>query len=268
MEVPPVENILLIIIVGTTCFALVVVALFLFIRLYQNRMRDNENQILQLEVENRLRIIKSIMEAEENQKEAISKNLHDDVGISLNILKLKIYSLNEFISNQEDKVFINKSIDSIINNIRIVCYDLMPVELKLFGLNKALELFCSGASKQSKLNIQYTSNYNGEMQKSFEELVFYRLFKEILNNIIKHSLAKTINCNIEINKDSIYLLFNYDGKGVSNLEIENIKKTNASVGLNSIDSRLIVLNGNINYLDGEGISVNQIIITLIVNKKI
>lgn len=249
MEVSKSEDIALVVFVGTSAFALVIIALFLFIRLYQTRMRDKENQLLQLESESRLRLLKSVLEAEEKQKEIISRNLHDEIGAALTVLKMNINNYSEDLptEKEEELLSINEGIDNVINDIRAVCRDLIPRELSLFGINTALSQFCATTAENAKLNIELTSNYNGFLDNPTNELIYFRLFKEVLNNIIKHSKASKILCTISQSSNELQTSFQYNGTGISNEEIEQIKKTNTSIGLSSIESRLMALNGTINY---------------------
>jgi signal transduction histidine kinase len=254
-----INNVGLFIALSIACLAFALISLLLFMRLRQNSFKqEKEKQLLLTESDNRLGLLVSSIEAEENQKQRIAKNLHDDVGTPLTLLRMNI---NASYANKEALIGINSSLDAIIAELRVICRDLTPNDLKLFGLNKAIEQLCLLLAKNTGVKIYYTCNYNGELQSNIHQVVLYRLLKKMLHNIIKYDNVSRIYFNVKKNGDKLDVSYVYDGNGITNKEHETNKK-NSCINLNFINSRLMMLDGKINHLPDALCQNNQIILQL------
>ena len=151
----------------------------------------------------------------EKEKRKISSYLHDNLGQQLTILKLK--------NNDQN---LNTEISSMINKLRNVSRSVYPQGIDQVGLSNTVNALCTHLTTQTAIIISsdledFNSTYNKE-----ETLILYRFIQEALNNVIKHSGAKSAIVRYLSNSHCIEILDN--GKG---LDFQNIQFGEGIVGL-------------------------------------
>ncbi len=226
------------------------VALILFLVLYQKRMNSKQNELQLEKLNHRQKLMEAEIEVTEKEREKIAKNLHDDLGIKLNILNhnLAIISNHPDDWNEVDEILDNSInlLEGVIDSSRNIIYDSMPPALLKFGYIKATIELCSliEISGRMKTVVKCKDINSRFPQKT--ELQLYRITQEIINNILKYANAKNLTIHISVETDLI-LTFLHDGIGISNEEIELLIQTGKGIGLRSIQSRVQNLNATIMY---------------------
>ena len=244
-------------------FLLLVLSSIFVYRNFKNRQRLLEKEkllqeakIVELEKQQQLVAMQSVLKGQEDERSRLAKDLHDGVGGLLSGVKLSMSNMkgNFFLSEENANSFNNviSQLDQSIAELRRVSHNMMPEALVKYGLKEALENYCENLNLSGKIKVQLQI-YN--MEKRMEqntEIVIYRIVQELLNNVIKHAEAKNVLIQLSREKDRFTLTVEDDGKGF----IVNEKKYGA--GLENIKARAGYLNGNIEILSkpGEGTSVN------------
>jgi signal transduction histidine kinase len=127
------------------------------------------------------------------------------------------------------------------DKVRDLSHELMPTLLARFGLFYALEDLCEKNSN-SVIEFEYSSlvptktRYNEEF-----EMKIYFIISELLNNIIKHSKAKTAKISIQENNKSLQIHVYDNGKGFNTAHFHSLE----GFGLNQIQARINNLKGSI-----------------------
>jgi signal transduction histidine kinase len=257
MQIQDENNLIVYLIIGTALIALFLMFFLAFFAFYKKRVTQKEKQVLQLENDYRFNLIKKTIETQETEKIRLAKDLHDDIGPMLNNLK---YAINQIEINSRDKMNIKNAhevLDKIMVDFRTVYRDLIPASIKNYGLIATLKEVIEITRMNSDIAFQFTSN---EFQLNLileKQLSIYRLFKEVLNNMIKHAKPKQIHIDLHTDNQFLKINFDYDGQGITNDAIQKIKFNTNSIGIQSIDTRLLALGGQINYLKaGPTYSVN------------
>jgi len=190
------------------------------------------------------KILSAVIQAEEKERERLSKDLHDGLGPLLSAIK--IY-LNELVSGEIDnkeKEEMNKYslelIDEAILTTRVVSNNLMPRVMSNYGLVKAIESFCKKINLTHKTTIHFNSvNYSSVDQTT--ELIIYRVVNELLNNTIKHASAQQVCILLEVKENILTLTYEDDGIGFDFDKMLNDPKT--GMGLKNIISRIKSVDG-------------------------
>ena len=190
------------------------------------------------------KILSAVIQAEEKERERLSKDLHDGLGPLLSAIK--IY-LNELISgeiDEKEKEDINKYsielIDEAILTTRVVSNNLMPRVMSNYGLVKAIESFCKKINLTNKTTIEFNSvNYSAVDQTT--ELIIYRVVNELLNNTIKHASAQHVNILLEVKDTMLSLTYEDDGIGFDFEKMLDDPRT--GMGLKNILSRVKSVDG-------------------------
>ena len=190
------------------------------------------------------KILSAVIQAEEKERERLSKDLHDGLGPLLSAIK--IY-LNELISgeiDEKEKEDINKYsielIDEAILTTRVVSNNLMPRVMSNYGLVKAIESFCKKINLPNKTTIEFnTVNYSAVDQTT--ELIIYRVVNELLNNTIKHASAQHVSILLEVKDTMLTLTYEDDGIGFDFEKMLDDPRT--GMGLKNILSRVKSVDG-------------------------
>jgi len=193
--------------------------------------------MVSLEEKERLQIV---VNTQDEERRNISEELHNGIAQSLYALQLMIEGNQDF-RNSTSKNTMLSVIDSCINEIRTLSYNLMPHILEEFGLKDSLQELCNKNSS-TKLSIYYKhtgkiNRYNKEI-----EIGIYRIIQEIINNIVKHSKARNARLYTEEYKNYFRIVAEDNGIGFDKAQAFTNK---TSMGLRNIKNRIHILNGEI-----------------------
>lgn len=182
----------------------------------------------------------SLLDGQELERQRLSRELHDGLGQSLIALQLRLQNLmnvNSKANGDSVEEAIN-SLDKIIEDIRRMSNDLMPVILNQFGLSEALNKLCISLNKHSKTKIEYSGKPLNKTLNSRELIYLYRIAQEALSNIIKYSNAESAIVKLEEGERSVFLSVFDNGIGIDN------NKSKEGSGIFNMQERTKLLNGN------------------------
>ncbi len=235
-------------------FALIVFAFMIFIffkkRLKYTRTIAAKNKaiqqqkITQLQQENKLTAMSSMIEGQEAERLRIAKDLHDSLGGLLSTVKAHFGSIQKEKTDLCDIPLTDKTsklIDEACIEVRRISHNMMPHALSISGLEGAIQDMTENLNEQS-YDATFEANSVPKLE-STREIMIYRLIQEIVSNIRKHANAKSILIQLLGLNNEVHLLIEDDGKGF-NYE-EAVQKN--GLGLKSINSRVEFLNGRINW---------------------
>jgi ligand-binding sensor domain-containing protein len=161
----------------------------------------------------------------EEERQRISRDLHDDLGQELLYLKM----------NSETK---NKpSIDRILNKIRAISYNLSPIKIIDSSIK---DLLLELITEAEKSNLFLSYEIDDIFIKSNDiKINLYRIAQEALNNTIKHANAE--NARLTVKKTDNYLMMEIQDNGVGISYTKNSK----TIGLSSMKERAKIINAEI-----------------------
>jgi signal transduction histidine kinase len=229
-------------------FLLILTIVFFVIR-YQRKFFNQKIHLRQAEIENSRALLLASIQTQENERQRIASDLHDDVGAILSTTKLYLSHLSE--KENETKQLAKKAeilVDSAINNLRGISRNILPHNLERFGLASAIEEICQQINDAHKLQIVF--NYNLEERLDLgTEVHLYRIVQELLNNTIKHAGANEALIDLFYLPDHLRLTYQDDGVGFNKNEFDNNFMTKSTgLGLKNIASRVELLKAHIDYI--------------------
>ncbi|MCK9451048.1 MAG: sensor histidine kinase [Bacteroidales bacterium] len=191
----------------------------------------------------------ALVDAQEEERLRIAKELHDGVGNQLLALHLKWQSLDKKIDF--DKVVKkefeagSKMLKDVMDEVRSVSHQMMPKVLSEFGLIPAIEEMLHRSLSTTTIKHRFdASAVNQKLDKKLE-VAIYRILQELINNVIKHSNATEVQVQLFSNPGYLILILEDDGKG-----IPTDKNPADGIGLTSIRSRLHTINGEFSIVPG------------------
>ncbi len=197
------------------------------------------------------------IETEEREKKRMAEDLHDSLSPQLSIIKLYIDALKNTSQPEDKRKMIIDNAESTISEAialaKQISFNLLPNLLSDFGLERALQSFCSKVNEISPVTVNFISmNYPSGLDRN-TELMLFRVVKELINNTLRHANAKNININLSLVDEILLLEYHDDGKG---FEIGG-ERDKESRGLSNIQNRIQYLSGNIKIESkpGEGMHV-------------
>lgn len=246
-----ISNFYWILIVGTSIVVLLVLAIIVFVSVYQRKVFRQQVAMQELETKKQRELLLATVQSKENERQRIAKDLHDEVGAMLSAIKMSVEGIIIKTKNKEahDKAEYTKTIiDDTISNVRRISKDLMPATLNEFGLFAAVKEI-HGIMKRSNTNILFELDMQGNdsILNKEQALSLYRVVQELLNNSVKHANAKKISINLNVESKRTTLLFTDNGKGFDIEQHGKIQVNNKGLGLKNIESRVSIFGGAVTF---------------------
>jgi signal transduction histidine kinase len=202
-----------------------------------------------------------LIESQETERKRIAAELHDSLGQSLLIIKnraaLGLDSPQDpgTAAGQLDEI--NALASQAINEVRTIAYNLRPLHLERLGLAAVIEEMIEKAEGAS--GIRFFADIpplDGLFSKE-EEINFYRVIQESVNNIIKHSQATKANVEVRIESGQIHISVSDNGRGFM-ADPQPGETAPQGMGLTGIAERVRMLGGahTVNSAPGQGTTVS------------
>jgi signal transduction histidine kinase len=209
----------------------------------KRRLRILEREhLLQHEFSSRL------IESQENERKRIASELHDSIGQNLLIIKNRamfgLQTVGEGSAAAEHLREITALSGDTINQARGISYNLRPYQIDRIGLTKALQSIVTRISQATTLIISSEIENIDEVFPKEQEIIIYRILQEALNNVVKHSDARTASVTIGNNDSAVSIIVADTGKGFATPPIHHGHVEGAGLGLQSIGERVRILAGS------------------------
>jgi two-component system NarL family sensor kinase len=244
----PGSNVSLVLYFGTIGMLALTIGLIVFIIFHQRKVIRYQLRLQRLEHDQQKMLLNASIRLQEEERQRIAADLHDDAGPLLATARLY---LNENLVNldkttQLQSIYNAKQIiDDTIQLIRNISHSLMPPTLKNFGLESAVNDLFQKISGSGSMNASSRFHDYRERLQPENELIIFRVIQELVNNILKHSNASFIHLTQNTSGDRFFIRLHHDGRGITQTDFDKLNKSNVGLGLKNIQSRLKVLHGKI-----------------------
>lgn len=212
--------------------------------------RHLEKKYIKQEVDKQKLMAMAVVNAQENERAKIGRELHDSVNQVLSTAKLFLEVAK---TNSKDRMsLIGKSADQIrdaINEIRQISQSLVPPIISDLGLTESIKDLVENIAVTKTLKVDYHNI--GDIENSMsdnQKLMFFRIIQEQVNNVLKHAGATHLLIQLMVNDTEIELKITDDGKGFDPDQLK-LKK---GVGLSNISSRVELFNGKLKIISSPG----------------
>lgn len=198
-----------------------------------NKIKSEE--LLQKSFNDIRRLASHLEEVREEERIAIAREIHDELGQQLTVLKMDISWLDSKLTDKEDLVQkkiddLLATIDSTITSVRRISSELRPSILDDLGLITALEWHAQEFEKRSGVKTKFKSELADVELPVNKSTGIYRIFQESLTNIARHAKASLVSILIKLRNNELIMTIQDDGNGFDSSTI-GIKKTLGILGM-------------------------------------
>lgn len=190
-----------------------------------------------------MQLYRHLNEVREEERSAIAREIHDELGQSLASLKLDLIGIKEDFEEQlKLKRKIDKAItlvDTSIKTVQKISSALRPQMLDELGLAAAIEWLSNDFKKRSGIKCSLDLQDIDYLEPNIS-ISLFRIFQAALANIMLHSKAKSISVKLELRDEILLLSVKDDGIGITQEQINSSK----SFGIVGMSERAEQINGS------------------------
>ena len=186
-----------------------------------------------------------LMNAQENERARLARELHDDLSQSIALLSIQLANLR---NDPKDIAYVTDRLDRFVSDVQRlsadvhrISHELHPARLTQLGLETALRGFCRELAAAHSLEIDFEAEHLPRDLQQDISLCLYRVTQESLQNVIKHSLAPAARVSVRSENGEVRLSVSDSGKGFD----PSATKAKGALGLISIDERVRAVNGTV-----------------------
>jgi PAS domain S-box-containing protein len=184
-----------------------------------------------------------LIEAQDQERTRIARELHDDIGQRLALLAFELDQLHQELPNPPEirsrMGELQKQTSAIATDIQTLSHELHSAKLEYLGIAAAMRGFCKEFGMQQKAEIDFKTHDLPSPLSPDISLCLFRVLQEALHNSAKHSGVRHVEVQLWGTSDEIHLMVNDSGVG---FDSEAVKES-GGLGLISMEERLKLLKG-------------------------
>ena len=201
-------------------------------------MRDNQEQLSALTAEISLN--------EERERRRIAGELHDQIGQTLAFAKIKLDVLHHDIESPgQTRVIgeIRKAIETSIQEVRSLTFQISPPLLYEIGFEAAIEWLCEWAMDKHGLEVQFQGDLQAKQLSEDVRSTLFQTVRELLINTAKHAQTDKASIFIRNCGNNLMLQVSDEGIGFDAEKVATGKESRSGFGLFNIRQRIGYLGG-------------------------
>jgi signal transduction histidine kinase len=211
-------------------------------------INDQRHDLLNKLMMQKKELMRAFVSGGEKERQLIARELHDNIGAELALLRGKISHANA------KGTELLTEIDAIFNDVRNLSHTLAPTSLELVGFKESVKKLVLDFKAATKINCQL-DYYGLPVLANEKALQLYRVIQEALKNIQKHAQAKTVEIQFVAYPNKLIITIEDDGIGFEKTN----KRTAAGQGLSNMQARITSIDGSIEIDSAKGKGVNILI---------
>ncbi|MGE5734995.1 MAG: PAS domain S-box protein [Acidobacteriota bacterium] len=184
---------------------------------------------------------RKLIDAQEQERARIGRELHDDINQRLAMLSLELERLQDHHPKVRSSLQeLRKQAAEISDDVQALSHELHSSKLEYLGVVGGIKSWCKEFAGRQRIEIDFKSNVHSVLP--FEVGVcLFRVLQEALHNAVKHSGAKHIEVQLSEGSSELHLIISDSGKG---FDVEAALR-GKGLGLTSMRERVRLVNGTI-----------------------
>ncbi|HEY81920.1 MAG TPA: sensor histidine kinase [Dehalococcoidia bacterium] len=228
------------------------------------KWRERQRQIMVERERERQVYMSEIFRAQENERQRIAQELHDDTTQELLVIANRAQNLVSGDHGQsspmvrEQAEWIRDAVLKLSENVRRLSLDLRPSVLDDIGLVPAVRWLADRLNQEDGINTKVVVSGQERKLRPEAEVTIFRIIQEALNNVRRHSQASEAVVTLDFAPQSLKITVQDNGNGFSLKETLSSLASKGKLGLIGVQQRARLLNGTcvICSQPGEGTSVS------------
>jgi signal transduction histidine kinase len=186
-----------------------------------------------------------LIEAQEQERRRIARELHDDLTQRLAALAIDAGTLRRTADGDGERLLtglerIRQQIGAISTDVHSLSRRLHPAILEDLGLAAAIEAECRGFFERGGPPVDFRSNGDPDSLPDEVQLGLYRIVQEALRNTGRHAAAEHVEVSLLVQPDAVRLEIRDDGRGFAPAN----RAGEGGLGLASMQERVRLLKGS------------------------
>ena len=216
--------------------------------------QSDEHRALELSRRQLRELSAGMVTAREEERRRIARELHDELGQRLTILKMELAARSPRVSGEADgdrTSTMLQMVDETISSVRRIATELRPLMLDDLGLNAAIEWLAQSWAQRMGITVRLQLGPEDPPVDQAGAIALYRMVQEALTNVARHARATRVKISIGREGATLVLKIRDNGMGFG----EGAMYTKGSYGLMGIRERAYMLGGTLevgNVTDGGG----------------
>jgi signal transduction histidine kinase len=191
---------------------------------------------------------RQLLEAQEAERRHIARELHDEVGQALTILKMNLQALQRSPGTPASAQLQEESIGLVeraLQQVRTLSLDLRPSMLDDLGLVAALRWYTDRQAQRGGLAVEFDADPLDSRLPAQLETACFRVAQEALVNVLRHAQAGRVKVELRLRDSELHLLVGDDGVGFDVRAAQERAARGASLGLLGMQERAQLAGGRI-----------------------
>ncbi len=198
-----------------------------------------------------------VVQAQEEERRRIARELHDEVGQALTGLKLNLAVLEGALPDQATALHEHLAdsralTESMMEEIRELALELRPPALDDLGLVPALRGYVERFIKRTGLDVTSDLDESTGRLPERMETALYRIIQEAMANIVRHAAARHVQVILRTDGDEVYVCVADDGRGFDPAHRLEAAVAEGRMGLLGIQERVALLRGRVKITAAPG----------------
>ncbi|MGA3158037.1 MAG: PAS domain-containing protein [Steroidobacteraceae bacterium] len=205
------------------------------------------------ELQARRQFTHDLLTAQERERQRIANELHDSLGQNLALIsnraQMGLTGPGERAHLQSQLEAILQIVQDAIREVRALARNLRPFRVEELGLTESIGVLIDQLAEGSELAVEkHLENVDGALGPEASAHL-YRIAQEALTNVLKHSMAKHLRAELQLDLHCVRLVIHDDGQGFD----PDLRERSGSVGLHSISERADMVGGSVTFRTGVGL---------------
>ncbi|TFH50478.1 MAG: sensor histidine kinase, partial [Methanothrix sp.] len=188
-----------------------------------------------------------LIKAEEKERIRIAGELHDQVGQSLLLAKMKVDALSCCDLDHpelESATEISSLLSECIQDIRTLTFAMRPHLLDTAGLEAALEWLCKSIYENYQLKVDFSTNSLSNLLDSEQRYSLYQAVRELLLNVAKHSGVNYAELSLKTDGNKLIIQVSDKGVGFETKSRSCSSASDIGLGLFNVQQRIELMGGS------------------------